>query len=409
MRYELKKLFGNKILLFGVILSVIFTLYSSYMTYYKSRLYDINAKMNVKMNENYSECMGEYSEEKAELISEEYEKSKLAYEKYVEECDLETGEKPEDNTLFIQFSNYGDLYNQVNIFAEVNQYRETVKNNAALLKISDKKYISNVNNKIEKMYASDLDFIITDGTRAKDITTMLDMMNYIDIVNMCLLIFVASSIFTTEHKKNTYPIIYSSYAGRKKIYIKKILCVCIFAVIMSLIAGIFSIIFTFFYGSTNEINQMIQSINQFNKSPYNLTIWQLWILVTLLRILGYITIVCIATMVAACFKMSVLPFVINVLLLVGSFSVCFYLEETSFSTSGVIRDKYELYQIFRKYTPFGILTDGQSFFEVYEPVNILGYPVSTLTITCLINILLTCIAVVVGYKLYINAHRKSGV
>lgn len=405
MRYELKKIFGNKILLVGIIVSIVFTMYSAYMVYYKVRL----DEKDVKMNDNYYKCMGEYSEEKAELISEEYEKSKLAYEKYMEECGLERGEKLEDDTLFQQFLKYGNLNSQISKVAEVNQYRETVKSNASRLKISDKKYIANVNSEIEKMYASDLKFIITDGTRAKDITNMLDMMSYIDIINICLLIFVASSIFTTEHKKNTYPIIYSSYAGRRKIYIKKILCVCIFAVMMSLIAGIFSIMFTFFYGSTSEINQVIQSVSEFSQSPYNLNIWQLWILVTLLRMLGYITIICIATIVAVCFKMSVLPFAINVLLLVGGFSVSFYLEEISFSALGVIRDKYEVYQIFRKYTPFGIVLDGSGFFRVYEPVDIFGYPISTLTITCLINILLTCIVVAVGYKLYISVHRKSGV
>ncbi|MBE5927413.1 MAG: hypothetical protein E7270_10670 [Lachnospiraceae bacterium] len=405
MRYELKKMLENKILLCGVILSVVFTLYSSYMVYYKNKL---NEK-DVKMNENYSECMGEYSEERVRLISEEYEKSKLAYEKYKEECELESGEKLEDDTLFQQFLKYGNLNSQISNVAEVNQYRETVKNNASRLKISDKKYIANVNSKIEKMYARELEFFITDGTQAKDITSMLDMMSYIDIINICLLIFVASSIFTNEHKKNTYPIIYSSYAGRRKIYIRKILCVCIFAVMMSLIAGIFSIMFTFFYGSTNEINQVIQSVLEFSQSPYDLNIWQLWILVTLLRMLGYVTIICIATMVAVCFKMSILPFAINVLLLVGGFSVSFYLEEISFSALGVIRDKYEVYQIFRKYTPFGIVLDGQGFFKVYEPINIFGYPISTLTITCLINVLLSCIVIAVGYKLYVSVHRKSGV
>ena len=53
--------------------------------------------------------MGEYSEKRVKLISEEYEKSKLAYEKYKEECELESGEKLEDDTLFQQFLKYGNL------------------------------------------------------------------------------------------------------------------------------------------------------------------------------------------------------------------------------------------------------------------------------------------------------------
>lgn len=394
MKFELNKLLSNRILLLGLVISCIYTIYYSYTCYIERRQYG----EDVMMDEIYEKCLGDYSNEKSELITKQMEEAMF---------NMETN--PEDTNLLNIFQAYQDLYSKANICEQMYTYRSTVVKNAARLKKSEDAYIARLNAKIEKMYSKSPKIKITDGTKAKDITDILTVTDNIDMINIILLVIAACTLFIIEHKNNTYSLVYSSYGGRKKTYLRKVACMIGFAVFLSIITSISLVLLTFTYGKMEEWKQAVQGLEMFMYSPYNLNVAGLLLVVTLLRAFGYITLIMIFTVISIGFKSNIIPLLTGTLLGVGGFGISAYFSDNSVKQAGTILKQQKLYMLFRKYTPYALIGDGEGYLVKYEPVNILGYPFSVISIGVVVNIAIIIVTLIVGYQLYLKRYRKCGV
>lgn len=395
MKFEIRKLLYNKILLAGCIISCMYMLYISYTFFYEG----YHEEQAEGLDEQYYSCMGSYSQERLEYISKNYSDA-MEYMK----------ENPDDKNAFAVFQAYNSLCIKAERCAQIYSYRSNVVKNAKRLKQSSKPYISRVNEKIEKMYSVMPEIVISDGTKAKDLSDIFYGLENVDKINIILLIIASCTLFVIEHRKNTYSMIYSSLSGRGKTYFRKMMCMTIFAVFLSVMTTMCITLFSFTYGNISELFEPIQGLERFMYSPYDMNMAELLLAVTLMRALGYMALGTLFTVISIGFKSNIIPVVLSMLIgLLGQGMSLHYIGYVGRLVA--ITEYYDIniYMLVRKYTPFGFISEGEGYFTQYEPVNLFEYPVSVMTIGIIFNIMVISVVMVVGYQLYNKRYRKSGV
>lgn len=401
MGFEIKKHL-NRILLAGLLITFFYGVYYSYQCYICQKQNEKSVDM--ESERSYEDCMGSYSEERMDLITALTEEKQREFEErdYVEV-------NPENSPEFLVFQKYQYLYSKADICRQVKAYREQVVKNAARLKKSRDTYYARVNKKIEKMYSRDVELVIHDGSRLEDIAGIFMVSEIVDFVNIVLLVIVSCSLFLIEHRKGTFTLVYSSYRGRGHTYAVKLAVAMGFAVLLSLLQTVSMVLLSFTYGNLSEWKDAIQNIEFFIHSPYHLNLAELVVVVTVLRALGYLVLICIFTVISVCFQKNIIPLAINTLIGIGGFGLCYYFSGSYVTNSGTLIQQGSFYSFVRMYSPFVLIGDGIGYLKKYEPLNILNYPVSVLSVTVLVNIVLAGMIVAVGYPLYIRRFRRRGV
>lgn len=396
MVYEIKKVLCNKVIAVSVIVAFCYGIVTSYYDYISGKMGGNDVDMSYESE--YEGCKGKYTEDKynhlAELVSEK--------ESYY-------SENPEDKDAFMVFQKYQDLFSRASIYHQVNEYREKVKSDAKRLADTEKGYYERLNKKLVKLYGKKTAFNIHEGTTGKDITDMFIVSERIDMVYIALLIIFSCGIFLLEHRNGTYAMVYSSYNGRGYTYIRKMAVSLGFAVLVSVLQTISMVGLTFIKGGAFEWKDPIQSIELFMHSPYNLDIFGMVVIITLFRALAYMVLISIFTVISLFFQRNLFPLAINILVGLGMFGLCYLYSGSFLSYSGSIIQQGRFYLYLRQYSPYVLIGDGVGYLKKYEALDIFGYPVSAVSITVLVNIIVLAVCVAVGYILYLKRFRKRGV
>lgn len=394
MKYELKKLFTSRILLIGLLISCLFSVYESYRYCIARYANHKTTELELYLEKTYK---GEYTVQKAEELK---NLSMEATKNW--KADYENDELRQISGI------YSSVYGWVNLHDELLVNRRNIVKNAKRLQKSPVPYTAKVNKKIEKLYSKNPEIMILPGRKCEDIGGLLEWSERVDCINLLLLVVAACVIFLMEHRKNTYPLIYSSYQGRGRTYLRKMGCLILFAILLSILTTICLVSMTATYGSMESWLQDIQHIQILTESPYVWNVLQLTMVITALRALGYITLVCVFAMVSMGFKTSVLPLVINTLIGIGGVFLCTYYAANYFD-SAIILNRAKIYLILQMFTPFTLFCDGMGYISEYHPVNLFGTPVAISTMCIISNISIILLVMVIGYVIYVKRYRRSGI
>lgn len=393
MRYELKKLFGNKILILGCLISACYLFYTSYGFLIQRKSY----APKIDLGEEYERCLGAYSEEKFSYIEEITLKKQLEMEKNQEEKDI-----------FYEWSAYQRLYVQAQNLKDIMEYRARVLKNAKMLQNSKDSYTIRLNQKLEKLFSQNIKYELVHSEKSYDIIQKMLVLEYTDMINICLLLAASCILFTQEHQKNTFPLIYTSKHGRKKVYRNKAMTMIFFAFALSFATTVIALILTFTYGGFKEWLEPIQNVSVCKYSPYHFNVFELVIIITLLRGLGYAVIATVAMVISLLFKKNILPLLINTILFAGSYALSVNASRYTFGEA-LMEEKYQLYRILKKYSPFYLIQDGIEYFMEYKAVNVFGYPVSEVAYCIMFQLMLLVMVLLAGYQIYVRSGRKRGV
>jgi hypothetical protein len=317
----------------------------------------------------------------------------------------------EKNNIINDFTYWNWLFSAAKNCRETLMYRNDVINNATRLKESDIAYISRTNKKILEKYSGKLSLTVTNENVTTNIIDNWKRQQYSDYINIVLIILVVCLLFLVEHHSNTFNMIYSSYKGRGKTYMNKIGVILVFDIVMAVMTTFLMNIFCFLYKDCGtSVKQYIQNKAYFSHSPYNLRIYQMWIVIGVFRILGYITLSLIFVFFAMFFKKSIIPFISGVVVGVCGYAIfdkiiirMNLLQQQEYSIENILKK----YNNIRMFTPYALIRDAVSYFVEYEPNNIAGYPISTVTVAIIINITYCIVFMSLGYLVYIKRFRKK--
>ena len=411
MKFEVEKLLKNKIIWVLVAVSAVVTIYFSAEWFRYVKEYN---------DAEISEYEGIYSEELVERINaqctqikEELTKikvggalSKISNEAtaYEEDTEIERRKEELEQAMF----RWAIVEGKANSYRRAMDYRHKVIKNAGAIKISQDDYQRRLGEQIEKKYGKNVELIIKNEDLSANITKKWNEIEYADYINLLCIIVMVCAVFINEHTSNVYKMIYSSYHGRGKNYFSKVLAIVLVG--MALVTTLLQLAPSFGHRDFMDVMKLdIQ--NLLIHSPFGVKIYQLWFLIMLLRMLGYATIAMCMVFLTQFFQKNALPFCMGSVLFLGGFAFVSNLInriELLKSQSAYYRIEKERLGIFEKYTPFGLIRSGESFFQEYKPNNILNYPVTNLTITISLNILYIIVFAFAGYFVYQYRFRNKG-
>ena len=375
MRYEIKKLCSNKIMLVGLLVLVIVSLYYGYKDMDVEALEYVN-----RVDETYR---GEYTVEKLELLAEKFEN------------------QAEGEDFLVYLTVYGEAQKCSNIL----EYRSNVLNAAKRLKKSSDVYISRVNSRIEKIYEEMPHLEIVEATKFDRLIGKLQWQRVEDIISILLIIFAASYMFTLEHGANTHKLVFSSLSGRLKTYIRKIVCIVGVAIGLSVIANLSVCAYAFISGDGYIWGLPIQYYSEFTEAPYVITLLEYVLATIVIKAFGLIVIGVCSAVISLWFKKSIIPIIISSVVMVGGYLLCSYYANYRPLGDSVIQSRYEGYSIFKQYTCIGLMNNSGYYTEQYMPVNVLNYPVDMVYVNIFINILFVMAVAAIGYIVYREKDR----
>lgn len=416
MRYELYKLLKNRLLFVGIILSVVLTFYQSYergkyLTYrYDSYSEKYSEEVKNELNGKFELWALRYKLTKKNgansvFPDEMYERAGYTKEEAVSFTD---GERQE---IFDWFEYYLILSGRADSCQAGIDYRKKVVRNADRLRKTADTYQRRTNEKLFKMYADDVDYVVSDQRLSDDFRTQWYDKAYSDYINIMLVLLAVCIEFLTEHRNNTFQMVYSSYEGRGKTYIRKVMVIAGFTTLLSLVTTLLMHMRLFTDARAGEFLKM-DFRNYYIHSPYKMNFLQFIVDIWLLRLLGYLVLSMFFTMLAVLSKKSLLPFVAGVSAGCGGYELFDRLLHRLGMlrmNNGDARNVYHTCELVRKYTPFGVIRQGIDYLTEYEPNNVLGCPITTLTIAVVVSICYILLFLVAGCIIYLKRFRKKGV
>lgn len=413
MRFELEKLLKNKIIWVLVAVSAVVTIYFSVERFRYVKEYK---------DAEISEYEGLYSEELVERINAQCTQiheeltqinvggalSKISNEAPAYEEDTETESRKEE--LEQELLRWVIVEGKANSYRRAMEYRHKVVKNAGAIKTSQDAYQRRLGEQIEKRYGKKVALVIKNEELSANISKKWREIEYADYINLLCIIVMVCAAFINEHTSNVYKMIYSSYHGRGKNYFTKILAIVLGVIGMAVVTTLLQLAPSF--GHRDFVAVMKLDIqNLLIHSPFSAKLYQLWFWIMLLRMLGYVTIAMCMVFLTQFFRKNALPFCVGSVLFLGGFAFVSNLInriELLKSQSAYYRIEQKRLGIFEKYTPFGLIRSGESFFSEYEPNNILDYPVTNLTITVALNIFYIIVFAYAGYFVYQYRFRNKG-
>ncbi|MBQ2982560.1 MAG: hypothetical protein IJD58_10635 [Lachnospiraceae bacterium] len=376
MGYEIRKLWGNKIMLLGLLVLIFVSLYYGYE--------NINSNLPEYVNMVDEAYKGKYTEEKLERLREKF-------------ANANQGE----DEFFMYLSVCGEAEKCNNIL----EYRDSIVKAAKRLKKSSDTYISRVNSRIEKIYEDTPQLEIVEPSKFDRIVGMVRWQFVEDIISIMLVIFVASYIFTLEHGVNTHKLVFSSSAGRLKTYVRKIACIVGVAIGISIITHVCICAYCVVSGDSYIWKLPIQYYGEYIEAPYIISLLEYVIVTVVLKAIGLIVIGICSAVVSLWFKKSIIPVIISSVIMVGGYLLCSYNANYSPLGESVIQSRYERYIMFKKYTCMGLINNSGYYTERYMPVNVFDYPVDMVYVNIFINIIFVVAVAYAGYIVYRKRDR----
>ena len=375
MGYEIKKLCGNKIMLLGLMVLVIISLYYGYKDMDVEALEYVN-----RVDEAYR---GEYTVEKLELLAEKFEN------------------QAEGEDFLMYLTVYGEAQKCSNIL----EYRSNVLKAAKRLKNSSDVYVSRVNSRIEEIYEEMPHLEIVEATKFDRVLGKLQWQRVEDVISIMLIIFAASYMFTLEHGANTHKLVFSSLFGRLKTYIRKMSCIAGVAIGLSVIANLSICVYAFISSDSYIWGVPIQYYSEFTEAPYVITLLEYVFVTILVKAFGLIVIGVCSAVISLWFKKSIIPIIISSVVMVGGYLLCSYYANYRPLGDTIIQSRYEGYSIFKHYTCIGLMNNSGYYTEQYMPVNVLNYPVDMVYVNIFINVLFVIAVAAIGYIVYRKKDR----
>lgn len=382
MRYEIKKILSCKILMISMIVAFIFSMAISYNAY-------ANEKINLR---EFSAYIGDFSEQKYDVIEQKVMELQNKYE-----------ETQNVDVMFVYLTLDKDALNCHNVV----EYRDSVISDSEIKIKTESGYYKRMNETINKLYGKKTNLVIGESETLNEVYDLFCVTDIVDIVFIIVIILFSSYLFLNEHNNNTFYMIKSSYRGGKLSYRNKIVVTLFFSIMASVVETLGMTIWSVFWNKIDQWNTSILLNNAFLHSPYSITLFEMIIVVVIMRAIGFFVLSSVFIFVSLFFKSNIVPIAINTFIGLGGIAINYILSGKYFALSGGTIREAENYDILRKYTPFPLISESVNYFKEYEPINLMGVPIQLLSYSLIINLVFAIIVIALGYYFYNTNFRES--
>ena len=326
MRYEIKKILSCKILMISMIVAFIFSMAISYNAY-------ANEKIDLR---EFSAYIGDFSERKYDVIEQKVMELQNEYE--------ETQNVDVMDEMFVYLTLDKDALNCHNVV----EYRDSVISDSEIKIKTESGYYKRMNETINKLYGKKTNLVIGESETLNEVYDLFCVTDIVDIVFIIVIILFSSFLFLNEHNNNTFYMIKSSYRGGKLSYRNKIVVTLFFSIMASVVETLGMTIWSVFWNKIDQWNTSILLNNAFLHSPYSITLFEMIIVVVIMRAIGFFVLSSVFIFVSLFFKSNIVPIAINTFIGLGGIAINYILSGKYFALSGGTIREAENYDILIK-------------------------------------------------------------
>lgn len=400
MIYEIKKLFSSVFVLICLGVVVVFM-----------GLNVRNAAVNANNNKEYKRLLADLN---AQGLSEE-EIIELYSEKESEFHSIMDAENSQDilygtegeygDNLFLDYMLYINAYNDADYI--VNQFpkhrQNTVKDslyniNDEELKASPNQDILALNRLAVEKYNRVLNLRIADPG---DFDKMLYYFEntFWDYVMAAFAVMLTVRMFTMDLSCKAYKMVYSSYNGKEKLFLKQYLsCIAVICCLVLLYAACQLICGSLCFG-VQDYSIPIQTVSAYEFCPYVISIGGFFAIQTLVKLLFYIMVVSAAALFAVLSRKALPSVAGSLILAIAPIAVSqyFYRMVTNGVGLSYASAEYRAFSLMRCIVPQFVL-NSKTYFTGFDYFSVFGICISRFASVLVITALIVIVCFAVSYR-----------
>ena len=373
MKYEIKKIIQDKIIWISFLVIFLFGIYTN--------MYNTRNDMGIAIESAFEYYRDNNIDEIFNIISYGNEKDKPEY----------------SNSVLLQ----------IDYFSTVTEYRNKVYNTADRLSNSADEYISRLNQAIKEAFSENINFeVFYDNYLERAVVFNCGYAMPLIMFLMCVIVI---RMFNVDTDNNMIHMIRTTYRGRRKTYFNKIKSIAIIAMFMSVVVEFIALLPQLLYGHKEDFFQPIQSLERFQKSPFNINLMELFIIYILMTVLGLLCVAMLSVVIVTFTKKYAISLMTTLLVTCGMYFLFYYVTVIDYvDTLTIASDTRAITMIGRMILPVMYAFYPTSYFEITEYVNVAGCPVYRVYIAMFIIMVFTVVFMFIGMIVYNKRYRRNG-
>ena len=396
MKYEFKKLFSSKLMWLVLILTF------GYMAFLPLREVWGDAANNRETNKAYEAAL-------ADAVQNELTINDLTD---MQGDILKNGLGENSQSYRGRYSKYavGDLYaisKTIDLMSYVRtgfeqDRRELVKgmlyqNNTEKQKSDPDTYLIAANEKAISLYNRRVDLRFESTGISPDIRYSIFNYSMWEYVMIALCVLMTVRLFSCEYSTGAYCLVNTSKRTVQSLFFKKYIAVVSVAVGVLTVQAVFELVMGALVFGLKNLSLPIQQIQLYEYCPYAMSIAQFYLFKFLLKVLAYVTIISLCSLVTTLVKR---PLISNIILLPISAGgllanmVFFVKLDNSEKAAASVLAAYDRLRIFLPQS----LLNFKEYIKKFDCFSLFGHPVSRLAACIFISLLICALCIILGYK-----------
>ena len=294
------------------------------------------------------------------------------------------------------------IRSQQELFQNVSEYRSNVVKNAKRLSHSKQTYTSNLNKELLEIYSEPIEFREYDSRCIETVVLNSGGIGMVLCIFICCIFTL--KIFYVDTENDMMGMIASSPKGRLYIFRKKWTSIILCEVVMLVIVYFVRVIPLLIYGELSDFLNPIQTIDEFAKSPYNISILEYYFVTMLTAFIEITIIVSIAIIMVNIFKDIIIPIVGAILLSAMSMVLCIWII-LNLNGDRMVNSTDVIHKVMLEYTPMAYIHGVMEYFIQASYINFFNIPISILSISLIVNSIICIVTIFIGYAFYVRRQK----
>ena len=281
--------------------------------------------------------------------------------------------------------------------------RELVKgmlyqNNTEKQKSNPDTYLIAANEKAISLYNRRVDLRFESTGISPDIHYAIFNYSMWEYVMIALCVLMTVRLFSCEYSSGAYRCVNTSKKTVQSLFFKKYIAVVSVAVGVLTVQAVFELVMGACVFGLKNLSLPIQQIQMYEYCPYAMSIAQFYLFKFLLKVLAYVTIISLCSLVTALVKR---PLISNIILLPISAGgllanmVLFVKIDNAEKFSLSVLSAYDRLRIFLPQS----LLNFKEYIKKFDCFSLFGHPVSRLAACIFISLAVSLLCVIFGYKI----------
>ena len=216
---------------------------------------------------------------------------------------------------------------------------------------------------------------------------------------IAFIVMLTVRMFTMDISCGAYKRIYSSKKGQRHLFKKQFFAVLLVITVITVVVALIQLICGITLFGVTKFSLPLQMHPDFEFCPYLISIGGFLSIKFLCKLLFYIMIATVTSMVSVLFRKQLSSFAVSLVIgVLPLIAITYFFVYTTNDTSA-ISTKYKIYDNMRGFVPHGLL-NIRNYFRTFDYINLFGLQISRIILALAITILITIICFIFAFKNY---------